>query len=722
MAKTPKISNTSPVRERTLPARVRTPKITPKIQRALDQAGEMKQRVVSDAAASKQPRFSIDPKDARKFFNMIYGVAKEAIFNEPPYVPKSERRDKWLAKVVRKEPYLTGILQSVVSIDKNRGFTMLGGKIQVKKFVNICHEFTVAPDLRGWRNGMSVTAQNYYQADLGAPVEIGRAGQDGPLAALYSVDPTKCFLTGNSETPLRYINGKTKESQDWGVNDYFRVASFPNPAEEFNGLGYCAVSRCMELAKLLVSVFEHDREQLGSKAPKGILTINGGLTLNQWLKSLEESHDELKTLEREYYSGVQVLVGDQGSDINVSLTSLSNLPEQFDHRQFLDMIMFGYALAFGYDPREFWPVSSGALGTATETENQSRRATSKGGLDFALSFQERFQDELPDTVQFEFQERDVHGDIAEAEFRKLQWDMINEMYNSVNAGGEELITRAEARQLLVDAKLIPDSWTDQEEDIWVTDTDDADLLDRQSVRRAMDTFPDEDIVMYDSNTNKYRTIFQAGERTFMIPVKKKFGQKERGVYDGDYDSIRAAYHDEVYTAVKGYLESSGRSNTYKNAMSRSVVGAFTPAVEQGYMDGGGELPMEDEVNQWLTAQQGMELANVDSLFLNLKALRDDGDFDAGDVAERHANGYANTLDGMYNKAVLYGAGNKMLTFDGDDGEHSCKDCTALKGQRHKASWWISHDYVPPSGSGLECAPGGHCEHFLRDDDGNQVTF
>jgi hypothetical protein len=63
-----------------------------------------------------------------------------------------------------------------------------------------------------------------------------------------------------------------------------------------------------------------------------------------------------------------------------------------------------------------------------------------------------------------------------------------------------------------------------------------------------------------------------------------------------------------------------------------------------------------------------------------------------------------------------------LTFDGDDGAESCPTCTALKGQRHKASWWISHDYVPPTGSGLDCAAGGHCMHELVTDDGEVVTI
>ena len=497
--------------------------------RALDKAGEQIERAQAAAVESKQPRFAVTRQQAINLFNQIYGVAKEAIFNEPPYAADSSRLDTWLAKVVKKEPYLLGILQSVVSIDKNRGWTLVGGKIQVKKFVNILHNFQVAPDLFGWRNGLSVSAQNFYQSNLGSVVEIGRSQTNGPLAALYTVDPTKCKLTGRQETPLKYTNGP-RDKQDWEPTDYFRVTSFPSPAESMNGLGMCAVYRCIELAKLLVSVFEHDREQLGSKAPKGILTING-LTQEQWLQSLEESSVDLKTLEREYYSGVQVLASEGNPEIKVGLTSFSNLPAEFDHREFIDMIIYGYALAFGYDPREFWPVSSGSLGTATESESQFRRASSKGGLDFTLGFQEKLQDELPETVDFEFEQRDVQGDIAEADFQKKKLDIISQMFSGASSqqGGPSspsLISFEEARQLMVDAKLIPDDWTPDDEDAQVADTDDlGPLVEKQRVQRALAKFPNEDIVVYNSRTGAYRTIRRAGEKKLLTTA----GAKPRAV-------------------------------------------------------------------------------------------------------------------------------------------------------------------------------------------------
>ena len=494
------------------------------ITKSLDAAVGIIDRAVTDGAQSKQPRFEVAEANLSQIFYQIYGWGKELIFTEPRYAPDSRRRDTWLAQVVTKEPYLLGVLQSVVSIDKNRGWTLTGGKIQVKRFVNALHDFQAAPDLFGWRPSCSIVSQSFYQSDLGGVVELGRAMEDGPLAALYTVDPTKCRLTGNSETPLQYSPGSLRGGTGyWTNNDFFRVVSFPNPNETVNGLGFCAVSRCIDLAKIAVSIFEHYKEKLGSKAPKGILTINGGgLTQRQWIDSLAESKAEISQLEREYYSGVQVLVADRGMPIEVALTPLSNLPDEFDLKTTIDMLMFGYALAFGYDPREFWPVSGGTLGTGRETESQNRRATTKGGLDFALAFQEKLQDELPETIQFEFEQRDVLGDIAETAFQKAKFDIIDAMNKSANAQGEILLTHNQVMELLVDAKLIPPEWTLPEEDVTVSDTDDMEaLLTKERVRAAAAKYPNEDIVIYSSETGNYRTVRKAGaEKKFSIRAAK----------------------------------------------------------------------------------------------------------------------------------------------------------------------------------------------------------
>ena len=189
---------------------------------------------------------------------------------------------------------------------------------------------------------------------------------------------------------------------------------------------------------------------------------------------------------------------------------------------------------------------------------------------------------------------------------------------------------------------------------------------------------------------------------------------------GTYTQVRDAYYQEIFVSIYDYLDGDGSIATFKNAMKRAMVNAFTPAAENGWQDGGVELPMSDEVNVWLTAALDAELGHIDLLFQNLKELRKSEDVNKTETAQARADGYTQTLDFVYNHAKIAAAGNGMLTFAGDDGKESCTDCKKYKGKRHKASWWIEHDAIPPN-RGFECH-GYNCQHTLVDDKGTVWTL
>lgn len=182
-----------------------------------------------------------------------------------------------------------------------------------------------------------------------------------------------------------------------------------------------------------------------------------------------------------------------------------------------------------------------------------------------------------------------------------------------------------------------------------------------------------------------------------------------------YPTTRRQYVSSVGLAVSGYLESG--SSRHKNAMKRAVVEAFPNAFYRGYDEVGGE-DTEDEDEAWLTDKLNAELENVDALFVSLKAIRATGDFDADEIADERAEGYAATLDGVYAEGKLRGDKNKMYEFDGDDGEESCATCTRLKGKRMKARKIIAEGLVPsPGNENFECK-GYKCQHGWRDREGN----
>jgi hypothetical protein len=215
-----------------------------------------------------------------------------------------------------------------------------------------------------------------------------------------------------------------------------------------------------------------------------------------------------------------------------------------------------------------------------------------------------------------------------------------------------------------------------------------------------------------------------------ISIKTRIFLSKEGVFGksfkaagGDYTSARATYWAEIYDSVHDYLESSDRATSYKSDFKQAVVEAFTGASEAAWQDAGNDLPLDDEALSYVTDQMNGEMGNVDSLFASLVLLRKEDDTDAIAEAFARADGYCNTLDGFYNSVRVMAMGNQMLTFTKvRETKESCDDCLALRGQRHRASWFVANGYVPPSGDGLACGAGGNCGDELQDDQGNTVTI
>jgi len=189
---------------------------------------------------------------------------------------------------------------------------------------------------------------------------------------------------------------------------------------------------------------------------------------------------------------------------------------------------------------------------------------------------------------------------------------------------------------------------------------------------------------------------------------------------GTYPAVRDKYYEEIFVAVFDYLGGDGAITSFKNAMKRAMVEAFLPAMEIGWEDGGGTLPISDTAQEWLATMQAAEIEFINVLFQTLKETRKGEDVKKTEIAQARADGYCATLDKIYNYAKVAGAGDTMLTFAGNDGKENCTDCGYYKGKRKKASWWITNNAVPPNRD-FECK-GYRCQHYLMDDSGKVWTL
>lgn len=497
---------------------------------------------------SRQPRFS--PGDAALVWRFLLDRwTKDSIQQIPAYNPDSRVLDRWLSDFWRTETLLSGVMSSVVSIDKNRGWSLTGGRNQVGRFQRVLRN---VENGAGWRRFASMQSESFWSTNIGAIAEIGRIGDNGPLGALYHVDPTRCCLTGDVNYPLEYDPARG-DAQQWGPLDFMRATSMPMVQEEYNQLGYCAVMRAVQFTVLMVAIYRHDREMLFSLMPKGLLLMSG-IDEQDWEDAMQTNAERLTAREREFYAGLSIFFSGMGGDIDAKLVSLSQLPHGFSMGEWTTLLMNGYALVFGYDAREFWPVSGGSLGTGRETEVQALKATGKGGLDFALAFQDNLQCELPPTLLFEFEQRDDMGQAAEYAAIQAYATAVNEMARPSATGYEETLTAEQRRVLYAERGFIPEEWTYSEEDVTATDVEGVErdrMLSRDQVLRACQQFPNEPIVRltWDWKSGyRVKRLWDTGEQALEAPAYCSLPPRRRResldpdtvLYEGDDFAITGA--------------------------------------------------------------------------------------------------------------------------------------------------------------------------------------
>jgi len=500
------------------------PIISPEGERKLIAALERELSVNrANDTASLQPRFSNQQSFYTDMWASYMNFAKRI-----PQIPVQRNggdnrdRDGVLAEIWKMEPHTAGVVNSVENIDGNRGWTLRGGRNQVMRFSRVLHSADSNAEGMGggWREYFKKCSRSYHTSDVGSMSEIGRVGgENGPLGALYSFDPLRCILA--SLYSMNYIPSQGNRPMKFeSPRQYFRCASMSSTDESMVGMGFCALSRIIDFVRLMKAVYEYDMEELGAQAMTGLLMLNG-IKQDQWDEAMKDRRDKLTAKEQEWFAGVTVLASPPGVETDAKLVALSNLPKGYQKREWVDLMMYATALCFGYDAAEFWPVSTGGLGgRSQETSVQHRKASGKGAADFPLTYQEDLQEQLPDSLEFTFDERDVEGDIAEVNLSLKKAELVTSLYESGLAQGAGLLTKEQALSLAAQLGIIDKDWALGEEDVEATDnTPQARQIREESrenayVVRAATKFPLDPIIQYQyrgTKSPRIITLWESGD-------------------------------------------------------------------------------------------------------------------------------------------------------------------------------------------------------------------
>jgi hypothetical protein len=245
------------------------------------------------------------------------------------------------------------------------------------------------------------------------------------------------------------------------------------------------VSRALTTARILMDIARYEREKLSDLPPAGLLLLNN-MSQQQW-GDLQKSYD-VRQQQRgnEIWRQVMVAFGlDPSVPLTAEVLSFSSLPEAFDKRVTTEIAIYSFALAFRIDPREIWPVSSGSLGTATETEIMHLKARAKGAGLILTQIERAFNDglTLPMSLNFRFDFQDTEEDQASAAIANEKAKFIRSLWEPSSAGVGILSTE-EARAWLVKEGLF-----DEEELLVMDEEGRAEDVEEAKSRYRIDLGP-----------------------------------------------------------------------------------------------------------------------------------------------------------------------------------------------------------------------------------------
>ena len=368
-----------------------------------------------------------------------------------------ERRDRDLRDFVKQpgNDILAGAVSSMVKKFRAMNWVLEGPERIVKKYQKLLSEAEFG---KGWTTLLSKTIEDYLTADKGAFWEIIGAGKPdgpltGPVVGIAHLDSAQCALTGDLTYPVLFRDPKDGKTHKLHTTRVVHLVDMESPIQGMNGIGFCAVSRVVAASQVLLKLAQYKNEKL-SDLPEAGLLILSNIPKHQYDDARAMYQRERRRLGEELWAPVMTLFSlDPTQKATADFVSFASLPDAFNERESTDIYVNVVALAFGVDVREFWPMSAGPLGTATETLVQHQKARGKGIGDLVGTIERALNwAVLPGGVsfRFDFQNDDEDEQTARITDSKAKTIIMLWAQGQDPAGGDPVVSREEVRQMLAD--------------------------------------------------------------------------------------------------------------------------------------------------------------------------------------------------------------------------------------------------------------------------------
>lgn len=192
------------------------------------------------------------------------------------------------------------------------------------------------------------------------------------------------------------------------------------------------------------------------------------------------------------------------------------------------------------------------------------------------------------------------------------------------------------------------------------------------------------------------------------------------------NEVTRDYSDLLERLVVDAANGNIKAGSIAKQMREAIIADATLVYQEGMREGGIKDPAEEmsedddqAINDWILSQTKYIYGFADDAVAVAKLTGDERTA-ARDAMLARVEMWVSALEGLGRLGAVNAKGDPMLTFDGDDGKESCKDCAHYKGERHRKSWWQKRGLLGRNGNDkFECGRwDDHCFHNFYFDDGS----
>ena len=273
----------------------------------------------------------------------------------------------------------------------------------------------------GWNAFYEPWIEDLITQDNGAFGEIvGDGPPEGPIVGMplgiAHMDSQFCIRTGNPVFPVVFQDPK----EGYHKMHYTRVfysSQMPSPNIRMNKVGFCAISRCLNISQNLLDMMIYKQEKFGSRPQRGIIVTKGGLDPEDVREALKIANESMDNQGLRRYSRHAVIGAADLPEAALEVIETTKIPDGFDEEKSTILAMAAISLALGVDARELFPsMSIGATRADALLSHLKQRGKGYGQV---LEITERGLTSkfLPDVLKITFDYQDDAQDQQQAEIK-----------------------------------------------------------------------------------------------------------------------------------------------------------------------------------------------------------------------------------------------------------------------------------------------------------------